>query len=57
MSHMDLNHFPPEIQEKIERLFDILNRIYSVPFLSKRLAFWWYLSELRPYRKVSPFEP
>ena len=40
MAHMDLGHFPPEIQEKIERLFDILSRIYSVPFLSKRLAFY-----------------
>ena len=40
MSHMDLDHFPPEIQEKIERLFDILSRLYSVPFLSKRLAFY-----------------
>jgi len=40
MSHMDLDHFPPEIQEKIERLFDILSRIYSVRFLSKRLAFY-----------------
>ena len=38
MSHMD--NFPPEIQEKVERLFDILSRIYSVPFLSKRLAFY-----------------
>lgn len=38
MSHMD--NFPPEVQEKIERLFDILNRIYSVSFLSKRLAFY-----------------
>lgn len=40
LSHIDLDHFPPEIQEKIERLFDILSRIYSVPFLSKRLAFY-----------------
>ena len=40
MSHMDLDHFPPEIQEKIERLFDILSRIYSVRFFSKRLAFY-----------------
>jgi predicted nucleotidyltransferase component of viral defense system len=38
VSHMDWGHFPPEIQEKIERLFDILSRLYSVPFLSKRLA-------------------
>ena len=29
-----------EIDEKIMRLFDILSRIYSVPFLSKRLAFY-----------------
>lgn len=40
MSHMDLDHFPLEIQEKIERLFGLLSRIYSAPFLSKRLAFY-----------------
>jgi len=40
LSLKDLDHFPSEIQEKIERLFDILSRIYSAPFLSKRLAFY-----------------
>ena len=40
MLPMDLDLFPLEIHEKIERLFDIASRIYSAPFLSKRLAFY-----------------
>ena len=40
MGRFDLGRFPPRVREKIERLSDIAGRIYSVPFLSRRLSFY-----------------
>ncbi len=40
MLEKNLSDLPPEVGEKIERLFDIASRIYSAPFLTKRLAFY-----------------
>ena len=34
------NLFGPDVREKMSRLFQILSRIYSVDFLSRRLSFY-----------------
>ena len=40
MSPVDLNRFRPEVQRKLRRISDLAERIYLVPFLSRRLAFY-----------------
>ena len=37
---IDLEPFPPDLRDKVFRLADLAQRIYSVPFLSTRLAFY-----------------
>jgi predicted nucleotidyltransferase component of viral defense system len=40
MAEVDLDGFPPDLREKVLRLADIAQRMYSVPFLSRSLAFY-----------------
>ena len=40
MAMVDLEGFPPDLREKVLRLADIAHRMYSVPFLSRSLAFY-----------------
>ena len=40
MSPLDLGRFPREVREKVNRISDLVERIYLVPFLSRRLAFY-----------------
>ncbi|NYT16305.1 MAG: nucleotidyl transferase AbiEii/AbiGii toxin family protein [Methanomassiliicoccales archaeon] len=40
MQRTSYDHFGQDVREKMSRLFEILNRIYSVEFLSRRLSFY-----------------
>lgn len=40
MSPLDLGRFPPEVLEKVSRISDLVERVYLVPFPSRRLAFY-----------------